>query len=162
MEFIQGTVNGANNLSNLHGAPAGNLNPLSVAISSNASTAGNVPIGSLLTANASPLSKNHGLENAPSQLPDSPPDSGSEPPYSPADINSVQHLGQLSSYHLIHKQEDVLLSSTIVPSMPPGALSNSNVQFHPSVSNLATTRCIAAECLNMKYLLFYNYRKQQF
>lgn len=67
----------------------------------------------------------------PSHLPESPPDSGSEPPYSPSDMHTIPPLGTLSSYHhtIIQKPEDISISSANIQTVNvsnPAAIDDRN------------------------------------
>lgn len=135
--FIQVTTNGNGNLPSLNCAPATNLNALAIAVTAT-TTASTTIAGPLLTTSVSQLSASHALAGTPSHLPESPPDSGSEPPYSPADLHTINNLSTLPYHHVIHKTEDILLSSTMATSIPaPNAtvtLPNTEVIFHQNVS----------------------------
>lgn len=67
---------------------------LSVTAITTATTPTQIP---LVTASVSPSAMNMHTANGepPSHLPESPPDSGSEPPYSPADLHAINTLNQV-------------------------------------------------------------------
>lgn len=82
--------NGINNVTNNCTAAI----TLSVTAITTATTPTQLP---LVTASVSPSTMNMHATNGdpPSHLPESPPDSGSEPPYSPADLHAINTLNQV-------------------------------------------------------------------
>lgn len=74
---------------------------ISVTAITTATTPSQIP---LVTASSSPLTMNMHATNGepPSHLPESPPDSGSEPPYSPADLHAINTLNQVWVNSLIN------------------------------------------------------------
>lgn len=75
---------------------------LSVTAITTATTPTQIP---LVTASVSPSTMHMHSTNGetPSHLPESPPDSGSEPPYSPADLHAINTLNQMPYHNHTHQ-----------------------------------------------------------
>lgn len=132
--FIHGTISGNGNLSNIQIGPSG-LNTVAITVTSPSTSLSTTP-GPLAT-NASPVAvaSDHVLARASSHLPESPPDSGSEPPYSPSDVHTIPSVGVLPSYHLIHKPDEMLLAPTATPSLHSTSQITNTDALEQNVSN---------------------------
>lgn len=96
---------------------------LSVTAITTATTPTQLP---LVTASMSPSAMNMHATNGdpPSHLPESPPDSGSEPPYSPADLHAINSLNQpyhnhphqsTSQQHIAQQHHGITIGNHCVP-----------------------------------------------
>lgn len=118
--FMQynGTANGAS-ISASHVVPISNLNSSTISIVS-AATCNDTATAMLTTTTTT-------ATTTATSLPESPPDSGSEPPYSPADIRTVPPLGTLTAFHMLQKPDDGLDTATAMissSSLPVNEVSN--------------------------------------
>lgn len=76
-------------------AASGNLSTAAITLSVTAITTATTPVHVVTSVSSSATSLHASNGGTSSHLPESPPDSGSEPPYSPADLHAIHHLSQL-------------------------------------------------------------------